>query len=140
MNATPLDVLTLLYQTLAGSALWNAVEGRGYKNTRPAGALESYVVNALPVSQSQTQTGTGNVNIYVPNLSVTRVEDGSSDSIADTARLNELVQLALPVLSVYADNYEFEPAMVSLIEEPETSSHYMNIRIDFTFYPAPQWS
>lgn len=140
MNATPLDLLTILYQTLKGSAIWGAVGQRGYKSTRPAGVGESYVVNALPVSQSQTQRGTGNVNIYAPNIDVKRVKNGVSESLADTVRLNELVQMALPVLSVYTNRYDMEPAMVTLIEEPETDSHYMNIRIDFTFYPAPQWS
>ena len=140
MNATPLDVLTLLYQALHGSPLWDALQQRGYKNTRPDNKLESYVVNSLPVSQTQTQLGTGNVNIYAPNIRVKRTEGGIEESLPDTVRLDELVQLALPVLTIYADHYDMEPVLVSLIEEPETDSHYMNIRIDFNFYPAPQWS
>ncbi len=138
MKVSPLDMLTILYRILSVSDLGTLVQGRVYKLNKPQGLFECVVINALPVSQAQQQIGTANVNIYVPDLAQTR--EGKPDQVADTVRLNTLTSMALPLLTVYETGYDFAPVSMTLIEQPESKSHYMNIRIDFNFFPAPEWS
>lgn len=135
MKKTPLDVLTILYKLLFASGLKTALTGAVYKQKRPTGSvLEDVVVNSLPVNGAQLQRGAGNVNIYVPDLleTIASVEL----KIADTARLKQLAELAVPLLTEFnSQQYRFYLASTNVFEEPDTGQTYLNFRIEFQFFP-----
>lgn len=127
----------LLFTALAGSSLREAVSGRVYLYKQPVTPeLESVVINALPVNNDQFQLGTANVNLYVPDMPV-QVGD-TKLLMPDAIRLDALTQLALvPLEELYTNEYRFEIANISgPIAVPEINQHYINLRIDFLFFPS----
>lgn len=113
------------------------VGGRVYLYAQPTmPGVDSLVINALPVNNDQFQIGTANVNIYVPDM---LVQIGSkAESMPDTARLDALTKLTVSLLEeVYTAEFRFEVANISgPIAVPETAQHYVNLRIDFLFFPV----
>ena len=135
---TTFDCLTILYQLASPSVLKTAITGDVYKLQRPdivkpEDAMEDVVVNSLPLTMNQIQLGSGNVNIYVPDLSVT--VHGKTLYMPNTARLNELAALAIPIFQEQsAPRYNLWLTNQTTIAEPESHSHYVNLRIDFKFH------
>lgn len=133
---TVFAVLKILYQMLSSSPLNEAITGEVYKLQRPAGsALEDVVINTLPLSGDQIQRGTANVNVYVPDLKT--MVASKPLSMPDTARLDLLTELAITMLEQrYAEGYSFWTTGTNVIAEPESGQHYVNIRIEFQFFPS----
>lgn len=135
---TPLHQIALLHTALTGSSLDAAISGAVYQLKRPVESdKEDVVINSLPVSGEQLQRGVANVNIYVPDLKLKI--GGKPQTMPDMARLDALTELATPILEqrYRANNggYVFRIASTQLIEEVETQQHYVNIRVDFQFFP-----
>lgn len=137
MKVTTLDQNNRLYTLLnaATCPLRQAITGQLYKESRfvevGTVSLEDVVINSLPITGDQIQLSVANVNIYVADVQV------SGGQFANTKRLGELAALALQTLEYgYGDNYQFDLAAQSILDEPETNTHYVNIRVDFRYYPS----
>jgi hypothetical protein len=133
----PFNMVRILFMLISpSSALKAAITGDVYKLKRlPGSTKEDVVINALPISGDQFQLGTANVNIYVPNVAVS---SGTTTSMMpDTVRLDTLAMIATGLLEqVHTQSYRFYVGSITTIEEPESNSHYVNLRIDFQFFPS----
>lgn len=127
---TTADMETILYQLLTGSALDTAATGVVSKYSRVAGSvLEDIVINTLPINTGSLQRGTANVNIYVADLNV------GTGKVANTKRIGQLARLAVDVLyEGYGADYNYWLTSQSVIQEVESNSHYLNLRVDFKFH------
>jgi hypothetical protein len=130
---TTLDVLTILYQLLLASSLPSQITGKVRKGERPAASeLEDIVVNTLPIQNDNLQRTVANVNVYVPSLQME--ENGIQTQKPDYARLDELVDLLLPILKDVREkrDYYLDWQQVSQpIKDESSNSYFINIRIDF---------
>jgi len=129
---TTFDILTILYKALDGSALKSAISGGIHKLSRPTGSkVEDVVINSLPITGGQLQRGTANVNIYVPD------KETGHDRGPDTLRMATLSQIALTAIQDhYSQTYAFWVVNQHDFAEPETRTHYVNLRIDYRFFPT----
>jgi hypothetical protein len=130
---TTLDVLTILYQLLLSSSMPSEITGKVRKGERPAGSTkEDIVVNTLPIQNDNLQRTVANVNIYVPSLVIS--ENGIQTEKPDYTRLDELVDMILPILKDVREkrDYYLEWQQVSQpIKDTESKSYFINIRVDF---------
>ena len=136
MKVTTFDQNNTLYALLNAPdcPLRMAITGQVYKESRfvkvGTVSLEDVVINSLPITGDQIQLSTANVNIYVADVSV---EGGE---FANTKRLGELAALALLTLEEgYGPDYQYYFVRQGVSDEPETQTHYANIRVDFRYYP-----
>ncbi|GAB3973834.1 hypothetical protein GCM10028806_28530 [Spirosoma terrae] len=134
---TTFDQVNILYSRLSGSNLKTAITGSIYKLVRLTDSkLEDVVVNSLPVTNDQIQRGTANVNIYVPDITY-KPQNGKAQLVPNAERLYELAAIATQVVNEHSTpDYTFWLVNQSLIPEPETNQHYINLRIDFRFFPS----
>lgn len=133
---TTFEPLIILYHLFVGSPVDSAITGGIYQMKRPSGStLEDVVINSLPISGTQIQQVVANVNLYVPDLKLTL--KGKPQQMPDMNRLNELATLAIPLIKEhYQGNYQFWLVGQTVIEEPETGQHYVNLRVEFQFLPT----
>lgn len=128
---TTLEVTARFYSLINVTAFTSVISGGVYKDVRPADSvLEDIVINCLPITGDQFQQATVNVNIYVPDISVQI--GGVAQKMPDHKRLNTLAALAAAQLERYSGTEEiFKIAWQSLVKEPVTNQHYINLRIDY---------
>jgi hypothetical protein len=128
---TTLDTDDVLYDLLKNSSLKSAITGKVYKRQRPVNSnLEDVVINSLPITNEQLQQCVSNVNVFVPNEKITVGE--TVDSVANEARLKQLVALAVTVLTDGINGqFTWDIQQQTLIKDDESESHYINIRIQF---------
>ncbi len=117
----------------ADSTLLALISGGGvYRLTRPVNSTaKDIVVGSLPVSASQLQRGVLNVNAYAPNLMLTR--NGVQDNTApDSVALENISQRIIYLFDdkAFADYY-YRVQQQTVFSEPESNSHYSNIRIEY---------
>jgi hypothetical protein len=127
----------ILYDKLDGSLLKETITGKIYKNgVRPAGSTkEDIVINVIVLTSEQFQRGIANVNLYVPDITVNL--EGKQQLMPDSIRLAHLAELALPIfLESASQEYAFDLGDQHELAEPETKQHYINLRIDFQFFPS----
>lgn len=133
---TTFDQTDILAEWLIGSVLESAVSGGIYANQRPEGSvLEDVVCNSITTNTDQIQLGTSNVNLYVAD---TELEYGGKRQFwPNVERLKTLTDLAVSLLvESIQDEYDFELKTISPpIPIPELKQHYVNLRVDFKFYP-----
>jgi len=136
MSKTSLDVIDFLYP-LVKDALFNDTEkpnGTLYKNQRLVNSqLEDVVINSLSINREDIQQGVLNVNIYVPNLKISKT--GSTDnSQPNMARLKYLAHLLNTYFlgEVWAEDssYVFNVQQDNIFEDTN-NQHYINFRIEF---------
>jgi len=138
---TPIDLLTLLYQRLQNdTALTGALSGDIYLLSRPAESdREDVVINSLPMTGTRIQLASANVNLYVPDLRVKRTDRGNAqrdERVANLTRLDALTKLVVPLIRDHAtQTYALTLGNMVLIQEVETNSHYVNLRVDLQFFP-----
>lgn len=124
----------IVYQRLNTSTLKTAITGIIKKGKRPLNSTkEDVVINSLPINSLQLQEGIINVNIYVPNLTITigGVQDFTQPN---SARLKELTDTAVDLLNDQwpeAGDVNYTVQQQSLLDDPDSSSHYVNIRLQF---------
>jgi hypothetical protein len=128
---TTIDTDDVLYDLLKNSSLKSAITGKVYKRQRPVNSnLEDVVINSLPITNEQLQQCVSNVNVFVPNEKITVGE--TVDSVANEARLKQLVALAVTVLTDGINGqFTWDIQQQTLIKDDESESHYINIRIQF---------
>lgn len=133
---TTLDQNARLFELLTAPdcALKAAITGDVYEEKRfvvqGINNLEDVVINSLPITGDQIQLSVANVNIYVADLNI------NGTWFANTKRLNDLLKLALIVLyEGYGEGWQFNFSRQDTFDEPESQSNYVNIRIDFRYYP-----
>jgi hypothetical protein len=72
MSYTSIEVINVLYQTIANSAVLSDVKkpnGKICKMERPLNSvLEDIVINGISLDRDELQEGVLNVNVYIPNL------------------------------------------------------------------------
>ena len=135
MIKTSFDPVQILQSQLLGSELNTQMTGGLYKMARPTNSeLEDIVINGLPITADQFQTATANVNLYVPDLQVKLVN--TIQYMPNTDRLAHLASLAMDLFyEYYAPTFRFALASQQTIAEEEIKQHYINLRIDFEFFP-----
>ncbi len=128
---TTFDIENILYRKLDLSSLKTAITGKIRKKERPAGSkLEDIVVNCLPVPNDQLQRTVANVNVFVPNQVIN--ENGVQEMVINHARLKTLTDSVLVLLNdVMIGDVYYEVQQQQTIEDPESQSHFTNIRLNF---------
>lgn len=129
------DVEGLLYAVLYGSQIMQVISGGIYRKERPSNSsLEDIVINALPITGTQVQRATANVNLHIPDKEF-RI-GGQTTKRPDTARSKELTDLAVSVLEAYSQQQSYFVDRQQEIQDPATGRYYVNIRIEFRFFPS----
>lgn len=131
MMKTTFDTDDVLFDVLKTSSLKNEISGKVYKRQRPVNSnLEDVVINSLPITNEQLQQCISNVNIFAPDIEI--AVDGVVDKVADLVRLKELADLAVSDLTdSISGDFTWDIQQQTLIKDDESSSHYVNIRIQF---------
>jgi hypothetical protein len=127
---TTLDTNNVLFEALKNSSLKSAITGKVYKGKRPINSnTEDVVINSLPITNEQLQRSVSNVNIFVPDINVS----GSAiDKVPNYVRLKQLMVFAESDLSAgISGEFLWSIQQQTVIEDNESDSHYVNIRIDF---------
>ena len=132
---TVIDQSSEIYKILKGISALSYALGQGgiYKGIRPVNSQnDDVVVNSIVLASGSLQRGVSNVNIHVADIQQTIA--GKQFYAPNEARLNTLTALVIPILEDhFSDDFSFYIANTSLIREPETNQHYMNLRINFIF-------
>lgn len=109
----------------------SGVNGGFYRgDTRPDGStLEDVVVKYLSGYDEQFQTGIVIVNIYVPDIAVSKYER----KLANTKRLEQLSEL---LTNSIEDNYDTEYGWYveetpQILDADEINQHFVNARVRF---------
>ena len=129
------EIVSALWSDINSSSLKTALASGGgvYKNRRPTDSKkEDIVINSLPVNSEQLQKAVANVNIYVPDKMINL--NGTQTMVIDYARFAVLLPLATALLKekFSSGDWHYELQQVSdVIEDKESGSHFVNIRIEF---------
>ena len=130
---TTSDVESILYEHIKGSALDLACNGGIWPGDRADGSeLEDIVINSIAITSGTIQYAVANVNIYVKDVAV---PGSSNHNIKDSGRIKVLSDLAVTLLEeIRGDYYDFWFESQGVFQESAIGQHYINFRIDFTFY------
>ena len=122
---TTLDIVTILYTKIKGSALEAAISGGLYKYQRPTDStVEDIVVNVITTDAEMIQRGSFNVNIHVPK---------APDGMPNSARLSALSSIAAPLLiEGYGEKYNFWIESQSIFQDED--NWYTNFRIRVNYH------
>lgn len=132
---TAVEIVSALWSDINSSSLKTALAAGGgvYKNHRPQNSKkEDIVINSLPVNTSQLQRAVANVNIYVPDKQIN--QNSTQVLVIDYARFAVLLPLATALLKekFSSGDWHYELQQISdVIEDKESESHFINIRIEF---------
>lgn len=127
---TTFDFVDILYEFLKTSSLKDSITGKVYKYERPVDSVkEDIVINSLPVTTGQLQTAILNLNIFVPDIIVS--VSGVQTGYANNARMKVLTGIAFEELDEWTEDYNFNVQQQTLIKDNESSSHFINIRLEF---------
>lgn len=128
---TTLDLVDVVYNELKSGPTKSAINGGVYKYTRPVNSsLEDVVINSLPVTGEQLQQAIVNVNVFVPNQDVSI--DEVQQKTANHVRLKALAALAVTELTDgISGDYTWGVQQQTVIEDDESDSYYVNIRLQF---------
>lgn len=127
---TPFDTDGILFKMLNGKT---SIKGGVFVgDERPEDSTdEDIVVNTIDLeSDALPQIGTSNVNIYVSDTSK-RVK-GKMQMSANRQRLDALTQEVLKIIrNTVVEGVKVIPKGVTIMYEPNTKQHFVNIRIDW---------
>ncbi|GAA4328563.1 hypothetical protein [Flaviaesturariibacter amylovorans] len=130
---TTLEIETLIWQHLAGSALKAALTGGIYKMQRPSNSkVEDVVIVSLPVNNLALQGAVVNVNIHVPDLPV-RANEVTGGQPHHT-RLQQLAAQAIGILQDTWDEageWTWDVQQQNVFKDDEGGGHFVNIRLEF---------
>lgn len=133
MLQTSFDIDSIMYQTLVNSGVKMAIDGGIYlSNQRPVNsAAEDIVINTIAITSSSIpQTATSNVNIYVPDIDANI--NGVTTKIPNNVRMRELTdKVLLSIRECVTDEMIATPTNHTIIAEPATKQHYVNIRVSW---------
>lgn len=127
---TAFDTDGILFELLNGKTSING--GCYVGDDRPENSTdEDIVVNTIDLSQDTLpQIGTSNINIYTPDTSK-KIKSKMQVS-ANRTRLKALAEEALELVrNANIDGLKVIPGNMSIMYEPNTKQHFINIRIDW---------
>lgn len=128
--------VSILYEFIIASTLKNLISGKVYRGKRPKNSvLEDIVINSLGITGGWLQKGVCNVNLYVPDILVTR--GGSNEYLPNVDRLDALATLGITTLKEFhSQQYSFRFTNEFRIEEPDAKQSYVNLRIGYQLFPS----
>lgn len=128
---TTFDIENILWKKLDSSSLKTAITGKIRKLERPANSdKEDIVVNSLPAPNTKLQIAVANINIFVPDI--TKSENGVQEKLPDHKRMKTLTDAVIGVVNeVFDGTYYYEVQQQQMIEDKESNSHFINIRMNF---------
>lgn len=127
---TPIDTDGILFQLLSGKTTNKG--GIYVGDGRPEDSTEEdIVVNTIDLeADALPQIGTSNINIYVPDVSMNI--NGKMQVSANRPRLNVLTHEVLKIVrETVLPGMKATPKSATIMYEPTTKQHFMNIRIDW---------
>lgn len=87
------------------------------------------VIVSLPVSGSALQEAVVNLNIYLPNQKL-KIDGMSDNTQPDAKGFKMITDVVLPLVeAAFIDDCDIEVQSMSLLEEPDISAHFLNIRL-----------
>lgn len=134
MKKTEFDAKQWILELINTSPLKAFVNGKVYKNRRPAGSqLEDVVINAIVMDNRFLQDGAFNVNCYVPYKRVTI--DNVVNFLPNEERSKAIADVAYPVFdNVFKEKFNLTIERVEVIEVDEEKASYVNFRINLKAY------
>lgn len=127
---TPFETNEILMGLLIGNT---SIKGGYYhEGDRPDNSTgEDIVVNTIDLTvDTLPQIGTSNVNIYVPDTS--KKIKGKSVLSANRTRLKALAKEVLAIVrKAEIPGIKAIPGNMTIMYEPNTRQHFVNIRIDW---------
>ena len=128
---TTFEVVDTIYSFLDTSPVKTEISGSLCKHRRDGNSRkEDIVINCLPINNEQLQKAIANINAYVPDLKVT--VNGMQDLQPNHPRLKAIAGLILEaVTDKWGADYNLDVQQQVLIQDPESGSHYINIRVEF---------
>lgn len=125
---TDIEIETIIYGILKGSALDLAIDGEIYTDKRPANSgKEDICIQYHDGLNGLYQEAIVNVNIYTQN------QNRGSESIKDRGRIRELSQIAYKLLhGKVCNKYLIKVEKQNTFEVTATSEHATNIRLLLT--------
>lgn len=127
------DTDTYLFEILKGTAaITSGISGGIYTGQRPLNSvLEDITINTIALMQEYApQLGTSNINIHVADQSITI--GGVQQKMANRTRLKAISDLVLTAVRAgKITGVGFTIENQTTIQVPETSQHYVNIRINW---------
>ncbi len=127
---SPFDTDGILFGLLNGKTSING--GVYVGDTRPEDSdNEDIVVNTIDLeADALPQIGTSNINVYVTDTS--KNINGKMQVNANRQRLNVLTQEVLVIVrNTVLPGIKLIPKGATIMYEPNTKQHFMNIRIDW---------
>lgn len=127
---TPIDTDGILFGLLKGKTTNKG--GLYVGDTRPEDSdLEDIVVNTIDLeADALPQIGTSNINIYVSDTS--KKINGKKEVSANRIRINELTHEVLKIVrNTVLPGMKLVLKSTTIMYEPNTKQHFMNIRIDW---------
>ncbi len=127
---SPFDTDGILFGLLNGKTSING--GVYVGDTRPEDSdNEDIVVNTIDLeADALPQIGTSNINVYVTDTS--KNINGRMQVNANRQRLNALTQEVLVIVrNTVLPGIKLIPKGATIMYEPNTKQHFMNIRIDW---------
>jgi len=128
---TTLDIVDTINTRLQAVSSLSTLTGEIYKYQRPVDSdLEDIVINSLPITNEQLQQAVANVNVYVPDVVVT--VSGKENRVPNLTRLKALAVIVLAeLMDRISGNFTWDVQQQLLIQDSESNSHYVNIRLQF---------
>lgn len=127
---TAFDTDAILFRLLNGKT---SIKGGVYVGEeRPENSTdEDIVVNTIDLEcDALPQVGTSNINIYVSDT--TKTVKGKKQVSTNRVRIKQLTQEVLNVIkNTVIPGVKATPSTQTLMNEPNTHQHFMNIRIDW---------
>lgn len=127
---SPIDTDGILFGLLNGKT---SIKGGVYVgDDRPEDSdNEDIVINTIDLeSDALPQIGTSNINVYVTDTS--KNIKGKMQVSANRPRLNALTQEVLAIVrNAILPGMKITPKGATIMYEPNTKQHFMNIRIDW---------
>ena len=127
---TAFDTDAILFGLLNGQT---SIKGAVYVgDDRPVNSMdEDIVVNTIDLPCDYLpQIGTSNINIYAADT--TKVINGKTQLSAQRTRLDALTQEVLAIVrNARIEGVKPIPGNMSVMNEPNTKQHFVNIRIDW---------
>lgn len=137
---TTSDAERILYQKIKNSALDTACNGVLCKWNRPDDKekKEDIVINSVATTTNSTQRMVANVNIYTSDVKSPEVENHWQPN---TKRIKDLTDMALALFGEVHETYEgtnvhYFVANQQTFTEPDIKQTYINLRVEFIFYPV----
>lgn len=131
----------ILYVALSNSKLKDELKGEIRKcsfvtDTTPA-THESCTISSLPLPTGTVQLGTSHVNIIIPDIPDTTMEEGNAVTHSrDDYRVKYITELALDALKDHysGNGWSFTLDMQDTIAEPQMQAHRIWLKFNFVFH------